>query len=455
MNDPNAAAKAAIEATELNRRRLGVPTLVAIVVANMIGAGIFTTSGFALADLGSPSWVMLAWVIGGVLALLGAVCYGALAAYLRESGGEYLFLARTVHPQAGFMAGWVSLFAGFTGAIAVSASAAEAYVADSLPDFLPANTLGTLLILLAALLHAVRLAPGAWLQNLAVAIKMIVLLGMVGISAYVLADAPDQMVLGNSLEGDPSASSAWAAPGWGAFATSLMWISLSYSGWNAAVYVAGEARNPKRNLPLSLLIGSGMVILLYLLWNLVVLAAAPAEQLAGRPDVAAVAARALGGEAWANAVRVVIVLALWTSVSSMVMIGPRVYAKMAEDGALPRWLAFRGETPRAAIVMQAALSVLLLHAYDLRAQLTNLGWILSVSTAAAVFGLLRERRRVGAEALRLPGGAWVAWVFLTATLILTVVALQANPGDLSYAVAVLGSGAVIAVIRQRRDQAAS
>lgn len=442
-----------------SRRRLGVPTLVAIVVANMIGAGVFTTSGFALADLGSPSWVMLAWLLGGVLALLGAVCYGALAAYLRESGGEYLFLARTVHPQAGFMAGWVSLFAGFTGAIAVAAAAAEAYLADVLPDGLPANSLGTGLILLAGLLHAVRLAPGAWLQNLAVVIKMLVLFAMVGIGASVLFEGLQGSELLPTAKGASDfgavSSGRVSSPSWGAFATSLMWISLSYSGWNAAVYVAGEARDPQRNLPRSLLIGSGVVIVLYLSWNLVVLMAAPAEQLAGRPDVAAVAARALGGDAWANAVSVVIVLALWTSVSSMVMVGPRVYAQMAAEGALPRSLAFRGETPRAAILMQVALSILLLHAYDLRAQLTNLGWILSVSTAAAVFGLLRERRRVGKDMLRLPGGAAVAWVFLLATVVLTVVALQANPGDLSYAVAILGSGAVVAAIRQRRARAAS
>lgn len=425
-----------------------MPTLVAIVVANMIGAGVFTSSGFALADLGTPGWVMLVWAVGGVLALLGAVCYGALAAYLRESGGEYLFLARTVHPQAGFLAGWVSLFAGFTGAIAVAASAAEAYVGDSLPESIPDNLLGSSLILLAAVLHSVRLAPGAWLQNLAVAIKMLVLLGMVAIGASALFGAESANALAAPTEQS-------AAPGWGALATSLMWISLSYSGWNAAVYVAGEARDPQRNLPRSLLLGTSAVIALYLLWNFVVLSAAPAEQLAGQPDVAAIAAQALGGESWANAVRLVIVLALWTSVSSMVMVGPRVYAQMAKDGALPSWLAFRGETPRAAILMQAALSILLLHAYDLRAQLTNLGWILSISTAAAVFGLLRERRRVGAEVLRIPGGAPVAWVFLLATLALTAVALQANPGELSYAVGVLGSGAVIAAIRRARARAAS
>ncbi len=431
------------------RRRLGVPTLVAIVVANMIGAGVFTTSGFALADLGSVSWVMTAWVVGGVLAILGAMCYGALAGYLRESGGEYLFLARTVHPQAGFMAGWVSLFAGFTGAIAVAAAAAEAYVADSLPDFLPANSLGTALILLAGLLHAVRLAPGAWMQNIAVGVKMAVLVAMVMVGASALSSAT-----GSSSSEVAGEALSTGAPSWGAFATSLMWISLSYSGWNAAVYVAGEACDPQRQLPRALLIGTSAVIALYLCWNAVVLAAAPAEQLSGRPDVAAVAARALGGEAWASAVSLIIVLALWTSVSSMVMVGPRVYAKMAEDGALPKWLAFKGETPRAAIFMQVVLSVLLLHAYDLRTQLTNLGWILSISTAAAVYGLLRERRRVGPERIPLLGGATVAWVFLLATLALTAVALQANPGDLGYAVAVLGSGAVIAVIRQRRDRAA-
>ena len=106
------------------RRRLGVPSLGAIVVANMIGAGVFTTSGFALADLGSPVRVMAAWALGGVIALLGALCYGALAARMSESGGEYLFLSRTLHPLAGFLAGWVSLWAGFTGAIALAAEAA-------------------------------------------------------------------------------------------------------------------------------------------------------------------------------------------------------------------------------------------------------------------------------------------------------------------------------------------
>lgn len=422
------------------RRRLGVPTLAAIVVANMIGAGVFTTSGFALADLGSRGWVMMAWVVGGVLAILGALCYGALAAHLRGSGGEYLFLSRTLHPRVGFLAGWVSLFAGFTGAIAVAAEAVEAYLREWLPESLPANSLGTVLILAAGALHAVKLGPGAKLQNGAVLAKIVLLVLMVLIGARVL--------LGGGQE--PLASVAVAAPSWGTFATTLMWISLSYSGWNAAVYIAGEAREPRRTLPRALLLGSTAVIALYLVWNAVVLWSAPIETLAGRPDVATAAAESLVGPVGGTVVKLTIALALWTSVSSMVMIGPRVYAQMAEDGALPQWFAFRGETPRGAILLQVVLSIALLHAYDLRAQLTNLGWILSLCTALAVIGLLRERKRVGAAQLPIPGGPAVAWLFLIATVGLAVVALQANPGRLSYAAGVLISGVVASLFIRPR-----
>ena len=427
------------------RRRLGVPTLAAIVVANMIDAGVFTTSGFALADLGSRGWVMLAWVVGGVLAILGALCYGALAAHLRGSGGEYLFLSRTLHPRIGFLAGWISLFAGFTGAIAVAAEAVEAYLRDWLPESLPTNSLGTVLILAAGALHAVRLGPGAKLQNGAVLAKIALLILMVLVGARVLLDGDRELVEVVTV----------SAPSWGTFATTLMWISLSYSGWNAAVYIAGEARDPQRSLPRALLLGSTAVIALYLAWNAVVLWSAPMEELAGRPDVAAAAAESLAGSIGAAAVKMTIALALRTSVSSMVMIGPRVYAQMAEDGALPRWFAFRGETPRVAILLQVVLSIALLHAYDLRAQLTNLGWILSLCAALAVVGLLRERKRVGADQLPIPGGPAVAWLFLIATVGLAVVALQANPGRLSYAAGVLISGAVASLFIRPRWKAAS
>ena len=169
----------------------GLLTLTALVVANMIGAGVFTTAGFTLADLGSPGRVLAAWAVGGVIAVCGAVGYGALARRLTESGGEYLFLARVLHPAAGFVAGWISLLAGFTGAIAFAAHAFESYVrpADSA---VPPNLIAVAAILVATAVHAVRARFGAFGQNGIVVVKLVVLAVFVGLAGARWAGAaPD------------------------------------------------------------------------------------------------------------------------------------------------------------------------------------------------------------------------------------------------------------------------
>jgi len=418
------------------RRRLGVPSLSALVVANMIGAGVFTTSGFALADLGSPQRVMIAWVLGGVIALLGALCYGALAARLRESGGEYLFLSRTLHPVAGFLAGWVSLWAGFTGAIALAAEATQSYLAPWLPAGLPPDLVGSVAIVLTGLVHTAGVSSGARVQNVAVTAKVVALLALVGIGAASLPDQPAPVAPAFEL---------------GTFAVTLMWVSLSYSGWNAGVYIAGEARDPARSVPRALVGGTLLVFVLYLALNWVFVHAAPIEELAGKPDVAAVAAAALGGPRLEALVRGILVLALLTSISSMVMIGPRVYARMADDGLFPKRLAFTGDVPAAAIWLQVALAVLVLWISTLREQLTNLGWILGLFTALAVIGLLRLRAREGAERVPIPGYPLVPLAFLVLVLVLAGLALYAAGALLLPAIAVLGSGVVAyAFLRRAR-----
>lgn len=411
-----------------DRRRLGVPSLGAIVVANMIGAGVFTTSGFALADLGTPGRVLAAWVVGGLLALLGSLCYGALAGRLAESGGEYLFLARTLHPLAGFLAGWVSLWAGFTGAIALAAEATQSYLAPWLPPGLPPDVVGSVAIVGAGLLHGLGTTTGARIQTLIVAVKVAALVTLVILGAARL---------------DPPPVAPAPPVGAGTFAVTLMWISLSYSGWNAAVYVAGEARDPARSLPRALVGGTLLVTLLYLALNAVFVHAAPVDELAGRQDIAAAAAAALGGPALEGFVRAVLVLALITSISSMVMIGPRVYARMADDGLFPRAFAFTGAVPVASIALQVVLAVAVLWASGLRDQLTNLGWILSLSTALAVVGLLRLRAREGPARVPVPGHPWVPLLFVVAVLVLAGLALRAAGDVLLPAVAVLGSGLVV------------
>lgn len=390
------------------RRRLGPASAVALVVASMIGSGIFTTSGLLLEQLGTPLRVLAVWLAGGVVALCGALCYGALGRRFPESGGEYHLLRETVHPLAGFLAGWVSLLAGFTGPAAAAAIGLGLYLA---PWFGGADwrLVASAAILLVVLLHAFRTGAGAVAQNLVVAVKVLLLAAFAAYGAV--------RILGGGAAAAPAAA---AAPppelDWGAVAVALVWVSFGYSGWNAAVYLAGELREPDRYLRRSLLLGAGLVTALYLALNAVFLAAAPAAELAGTYEVGAVAAEALGGPALAQAVRGLVALALFTSLSSLVMLGPRVYARMAEDGLFPRLFRYRGRAPAAAVALQGGLALGAVWFSELGTLLGYLGFTLGLSAAATVLGLVRRRRREGATALPVPGWPLVPALYLVVTL---------------------------------------
>jgi len=386
------------------RRRLGLTSAAALVVGNMIGAGVFTTSGFALADLGRPEIVLLAWVVGGVMALCGALSYGALARRIPESGGEYTFLSRTVHPLAGFLAGWVSLLVGFTAPIAAAALGLQAYLADSFGLAGRPEWIGTTAIVIAGLMHGLQLRTGVVLQNTAVGLKLALIGGFVLLGALRIPAQVDSSVL-------PSAGFELSA-----FAVTLVWISFAYSGWNAAVYVAGEVREPERNLHRSLWLGTGVVTLIYLALNAVFLYSAPAPALAGKAEIGAIAAEALGGTALRQAVSVLVALALFTSISSMVMAGPRVYARMAEDGLFPRWLGVAKEVPTAAVALQVGLAVLVAWFSGLRELLGYIGFTLGLSAAATIGGLIALRRREGPLRVPVPGYPWVPGLFILTTV---------------------------------------
>ena len=406
-------------------RGIGLSSAVCLVVANMIGVGVFTTSGFALADLHTPGRVLLAWVLGGVIAVLGAISYGALAARISESGGEYLFLSRTIHPVAGFLAGWVSLLAGFTAPIAAAAWGLQAYAGVDW-DY---PWIGTAAIVAAGVQHGVWRAPGLVAQNILVAAKLLLLTGVI---VFGLIRLPT---------GAPIAASPM--PGVGVFAVALVWISFSYSGWNAAVYVAGEVRDPKRGLPRSLLLGALTVMGFYVALNAVFLYSAPVAELVGRQDIGAVAAAALGGEAFAWFVRAVIAVALFTSVSAMVMAGPRVYAKMAEDGVFPRIFSTRSTAPAAAVWFQVALAILVLWISSLRDLLGYIGYTLSLSTALTIIGLFLLRRREGAKAVPIPGYPWVPGLFVIATVFIGIRSMTLLPWNTFCGVLTPLSGLVV------------
>lgn len=367
--------------------QFGLWTLVALVVGNAIGAGIYTTSGFSLADLGSREWVMLAWFVAGLIALMGALSYGMLVQNLTESGGEYLYLSRSIHPLAGFIAGWVSLLAGFPGAIAFAASAFEAYVRSAIElTSISNDILAVGIILFAGFIHTVRVRAGASTHEWIVGLMLLVLVLIIVWSLFHFAQSPEL----------PIANSEIATFSWVAFANSLVWISLSYSGFNAAAYVAGEVKDPKRTVVRGMVIGTLITMVLCILVNGIILYGTPNDLLLGQPEIAVIAANSLVGEFGRRIVEITIAVSLLTSITAMVLAGPRVYAKMAEDGALPNIFKARaGEPPRSSIALQVLTAALLVLIADLQDLLSYLGLTLSLCLALAVSSLFVRHWRLG------------------------------------------------------------
>jgi APA family basic amino acid/polyamine antiporter len=414
-------------------RQIGTLSAAALVVANTIGAGVFTTSGFAIADLHTPERVLFAWLCGALLAAAGAISYGAMARHIPESGGEYTFLAQVVHPFAGFVAGWVSLLGGFTAPIAAAALTLQVYLGRLVGPGLDGEWIGVGAIVLACVAH-LRLRRGVQLQNVAVAIKVSLLIAFAVVGGWIVHRQPST-----------SSELAAAVPPFDvtSFAMTLVWISFAYSGWNAAVYVGGLVRNPRTALPRALMMGSACVGIVYLAINAVFLYAAPVDEIAGRPDIAAVAAVAIGGPALGVGVSLLVALALFTSISSMVMAGPRVYARMAEDGLFPAWLGSGGDVPARAVLFQGAAAVAVVWNAELVEVLGYVGFLLGLSAAATVASLIYARHRRGAGAVPIPGYPWVQAGFIIATLAISALMAVRDPRAVAIALGTVAAGAPI------------
>lgn len=424
--------------------QFGLWTLIALVVGNAVGAGIYTTSGFSLADLGSREWVMLAWFVAGVIAIMGALSYGMLANGITESGGEYLYLARSIHPLAGFIAGWISLLAGFPGAIAFAATAFETYLRSAFDlNALAGDSLAVGIILFAGSVHIIKVKAGAKTHEWIVGLMLLILVLIVvwGIARF--SSDPELPIVSGSL----------SEFSWLAFANSLVWISLSYSGFNAAAYVAGEVKNPKRTVTRGMVIGTFITMILCLLVNGIVLYGTPVASIAGQADIATIAAQNLGGETGRRIVEGVIAISLLTSITAMVLAGPRVYAKMAEDGALPRFFRARaGEPPRASIALQVGTAIALVLIADLQDLLSYLGLTLSLCLALAVSSLFVRHWRLS----EIPDSKWypiAPILFVSATVLFAVLSAISQPAKLFAVIPTIALGAFAYFISTYRKAA--
>ena len=420
------------------RNRFGSTTLVCLVIANMIGAGVYTTSGYTMAALHTPARVLLAWAIGGLIALAGARSYGMLIRAMPESGGEYLFLSRAAHPFLGFIAGWISLIAGFTGSIAFAATALENYLHPFAPA-LPEDALAISIIVIAGLSHGIRPRWGAGIQNGLVIGKVVLLVGFI-IAAINLMDwhyHPPLM---------PETPLSTTPALLGAFASSLMWISLSYLGFNAAVYIAEESHQPHRQVSRALLIGTSLVVCLYLLLNAIFVYAPHPEEIAGQAAVAAIAAEALAGPRLAACIRGIIAISLFTSVTAMMLAAPRVYAKMAADGFLPSALQTSSGHPRAATWAQAAGAIIVVHFSELQGLLSYLGLTLSLCAAMSVACLFLPRIR---KAIPISWHHLAPLFYLVSTLVIAAMMIANEPKQITATLITFAAGALLYFLPKR------
>ncbi|HEY1755063.1 MAG TPA: amino acid permease [Bryobacteraceae bacterium] len=393
-------------------RQLGVVSATALVVSNMIGTGIFTTTGFLAGDLGSPPLVLWIWVVGALVAFIGAMCYSELGVNLPSSGGEYVYLTEAFGPTWGFMTGWVSFFAGFSAPIAAAALAFAGYVGYFFPSALPENApaiaghgdwtfrLGgaqwivCVLVALFTILNVLGVQRAARVQNFLTALKVIVIVSFILFGF--LAGHGDTANFSRAAIRDST------TPIPEQFAISLFWIYVAYSGWNAATYVAEELRHPARTLPIALAIGTSLVTVLYLGLNLVFIYAAPLQDMKGKLAVGSFAASRLFGPEVASLFSALMALSLMATVNAMVTIGPRVYFAMAKNGAFlasaaevhPKW-----HTPVAAILAQGVCAMLM-SVTPFPQLVIYIGFMLNFFAVLSVGSLFLLRRRPGWRKLR-------------------------------------------------------
>jgi basic amino acid/polyamine antiporter, APA family len=440
----------------MTRGKLGLAAATAIVIANMIGVGVFTSTGYQAASLHDPGTILVAWVVGGVLALCGAAAYAELGAMMPRVGGEYVYLSEAYHPVVGTMSGWASLVAGFSAPIAAAAIAFAAYVGAVAPglDAGAQKLVAIGLIVAMTALHAVDTVVGGRVQTVFTAAKALLIVVFVG--AGLLLGSGDTAHFASASGG---LSNIWTNQ----FAVSLMYVSFAYSGWNAAAYIAGELDRPERTVPRSLLVGTGVVMVLYVLLNVVFLYAVPSGVLAtgsgGGPikEVGDAAARALFGAGAGRVFSISISLALVSTVSAMVMAGPRVYTAMAEDGVLPRALARRtsGGAPFLSVALQGviACAIVVWGTFDEIVRYVGFTLVIfAAMTVVAVF-VLRIRRPGADRPYRTWGYPVTPVLFVAMSAWVAYSEIDQHPHESVYGLATVAVGAVAYAIARLRPAA--
>jgi len=361
-------------------------TAISVIVANMVGTGVFTSLGFQLLDIQSGFVILMLWLVGGITALCGALSYAELGAMFPRSGGEYNFLNEIYHPLAGFVSGWVSATIGFAAPTALAAITFGKYFTSVFPQY-SETLLACGLIIILTVVHATTRKNSGALQSLFTLLK-IILIVVFCILCFVMVETP-QTINFLPVTGDRELIFS------GAFAVSLIYVNYAFSGWNAATYLSNELDKPTKNLPLILGIGTALVLILYLALNFIFLYVAPVSALKGQLEVGYIAAQSVFGKSGAAIMGVSLSLLLISTVSAMIIAAPRVLQMIGEDFKVFRFLGKtnKNSIPANAIYIQSTISLLFILTGTFESILIYSGFTMGLNTFLAVLGLFILRTR--------------------------------------------------------------
>lgn len=431
-------------------REIGLFSATILVIANMVGTGIFTTSGFIMAELGSPSTLLLCWAAGGIFALCGALCYGELGARFPRAGGEYVFLTECFGRPVGFLSGWISLVVGFSAPIAAASMAFAGYgfqvfdiptgtCGTGITALAPMKLVAISVIILISLVHYHSLRIGSRVQNALTVFKI----------ALVLTFIATGFLFGKGSFHHFHLSTGMAAPlSAEKFAISLIFVSFAFSGWNAAAYLGSEIVNPQRNIPLALFWGTAFVSLIYLLLNGVYIYALEPGSMAHVLEIGSTSAVALFGKPVSRLFSIAVAMGLLSVLSAMIMTGPRIYYAMSKDGVFFDMfgkLNPERRTPATSIFLQAAIAIIMVITASFETLLIYIGFTLSLFALLTVIGLMRLRitSPSATVAYKTFGYPITPLVFILGNLWIIIFSLRSRPVAALFGFGTIGIGAVV------------
>jgi APA family basic amino acid/polyamine antiporter len=417
--------------------KLGFTTAVSLVIANMVGTGVFTSLGFQVIDIKSPFAIICLWLVGGIIALCGALTYGEIGVALPRSGGEYNYLSKLYHPLVGFLSGWVSITVGFAAPVALAAVALGSYVSKIFPQ-VSVNLLAITVVGIITMIHTTNLKTGSGFQRIFTLLKVIVIVFFI-IMGFTYT--PEHVTIIGVQAG------SWKEIFSPAFAVSLVYVSYAYSGWNASSYIAEEIDKPEKNLPRSLFIGTLVVTVLYVLLNFIFMYTVPTDKLAGYVEVGYLSAINIFGAKIGNLMGLVIALLLVSSISAMIMAGPRISKAIGEDLGKLNLLAKTNKNgiPYVAIILQSIITVVLILTAQFESVLTFIGFSLSLFTFLTVCGIfiIRSRGMHKNLAYKTFGYPIIPLIYLALNAWMLYFTITNKPMESLYGLINVGVGAIV------------